>query len=139
MNTIRYMLFGFALVACNAPESTTEQMLHQHGCTQNGPDPRACDPADTMKTTVCHIPPGNPANAHTICVGVPSVPAHLAHGDYQGACGENGAGAPPPATDAGATGPSADAGPAPGAADAAPSGQPYGGLCGENLGQCCSG
>ncbi len=49
-------------------------------------DPRACDPADTKKTTVCHIPPGNPANEHTICVGDEAVPAHLAHGDYVGAC-----------------------------------------------------
>jgi hypothetical protein len=38
------------------------------------------------KTTICHIPPGNPGNAHTITVGNPAVPAHLAHGDYIGAC-----------------------------------------------------
>ena len=56
------------------------------GCTVNTPDPRACDPADTKKTTVCHIPPGNPANAHTICVGNAAVPAHLDHGDFVGTC-----------------------------------------------------
>jgi hypothetical protein len=38
------------------------------------------------KTTICHIPPGNPANAHTITVGNPAVKAHLAHGDYLGMC-----------------------------------------------------
>jgi hypothetical protein len=38
------------------------------------------------KVTICHIPPGNPANAHTITVGAPAVPAHLAHGDHLGAC-----------------------------------------------------
>jgi len=38
------------------------------------------------KTTLCHIPPGNPANAHTITVGNPAVKAHLAHGDYLGTC-----------------------------------------------------
>ncbi|MBW8887769.1 MAG: hypothetical protein JF616_08430 [Fibrobacteres bacterium] len=38
------------------------------------------------KTTICHIPPGNPANAHTITVGNPAVKAHLAHGDKLGAC-----------------------------------------------------
>ncbi len=38
------------------------------------------------KTCLCHIPPGNPDNAHTICVGSPAVPAHLAHGDTLGAC-----------------------------------------------------
>ena len=38
------------------------------------------------KVDVCHIPPGNPANAHTINVSVNAVPAHLAHGDYLGEC-----------------------------------------------------
>lgn len=36
---------------------------------------------------VCHIPPGNPSNAHTICVGESAVDAHLAHGDTLGPCG----------------------------------------------------
>jgi hypothetical protein len=36
--------------------------------------------------TICHIPPGNPANAHTITISVNALPAHLAHGDYIGAC-----------------------------------------------------
>src|SRR4051812_38263380 len=40
------------------------------------------------KVTICHVPPGNPANAHSITVGAPAVRAHLAHGDYIGACGE---------------------------------------------------
>lgn len=38
------------------------------------------------KVTICHIPPGNPANAHSITVGSPAVRAHLAHGDSLGAC-----------------------------------------------------
>ncbi len=38
------------------------------------------------QVTLCHIPPGNPGNAHTITVGASAVPAHLAHGDYLGAC-----------------------------------------------------
>ena len=38
------------------------------------------------KVTLCHIPPGNPDNAHTITVGSPAVPAHLAHGDTLGPC-----------------------------------------------------
>jgi hypothetical protein len=41
---------------------------------------------DGKKTFVCHIPPGNPANAHTIHVGNPAVDAHLAHGDSLGQC-----------------------------------------------------
>jgi hypothetical protein len=42
------------------------------------------------KVTICHIPPGNPANAHTITVGAPAVKAHLAHGDEIGPCGGGG-------------------------------------------------
>lgn len=38
------------------------------------------------QVTLCHIPPGNPDNAKTITVGASAVPAHLAHGDYLGAC-----------------------------------------------------
>lgn len=49
-------------------------------------DDRACRVGETKKTTICHVPPGNPLNAHTLCVGTPSVDAHLAHGDYLGIC-----------------------------------------------------
>ncbi|OIO70439.1 MAG: hypothetical protein COW19_00295 [Zetaproteobacteria bacterium CG12_big_fil_rev_8_21_14_0_65_55_1124] len=40
----------------------------------------------SVKATLCHIPPGNPANQHTITVGQSSVNAHMAHGDVMGAC-----------------------------------------------------
>jgi hypothetical protein len=48
----------------------------------------------TTKVTLCHIPPGNPANMHTITVGEPAVQAHLGHGDKLGACagGDGGSG-----------------------------------------------
>jgi len=36
--------------------------------------------------TLCHIPPGNPANPQTITVAEPSVQAHKAHGDAIGPC-----------------------------------------------------
>jgi slime mold repeat-containing protein len=49
-----------------------------------------CTPAETLrgKTTVCHVPPGNPANAMTICVGGTAPAAHLANhpGDHLGPC-----------------------------------------------------
>ena len=35
---------------------------------------------------ICHIPPGNPDNAHTIGVKHAALRAHLAHGDFEGAC-----------------------------------------------------
>jgi LPXTG-motif cell wall-anchored protein len=38
------------------------------------------------KVVICHIPPGNPDNAHTIVVSENAVPAHLAHGDTLGPC-----------------------------------------------------
>jgi hypothetical protein len=38
------------------------------------------------KVDICHIPPGNPENAHIINVSVHAVPAHLAHGDTLFTC-----------------------------------------------------
>jgi hypothetical protein len=42
------------------------------------------------KVDVCHIPPGNPANAHIINVSWNAVPAHLAHGDTLYQCDDGG-------------------------------------------------
>lgn len=46
---------------------------------------------DKGKVTICHVPPGNPANQHTLTVSASAVDAHLRHGDYRGPC--TGAGA----------------------------------------------
>ena len=54
--------------------------------------------ATNGKVTICHIPPGNPANRHTIVVGEAAVSAHLAHGDHLGACGSGGGGVIMPPT-----------------------------------------
>ena len=43
-------------------------------------------PPQDHKVDVCHVPPGNPGNAHTISVDRHAVPAHLAHGDSLGKC-----------------------------------------------------
>lgn len=43
----------------------------------------------TNKVKVCHVPPGNPTNWHTITIGENALPAHLAHGDLAGTCEEN--------------------------------------------------
>ncbi|HEX3694067.1 MAG TPA: hypothetical protein VH374_01660 [Polyangia bacterium] len=65
------------MAACHLDDGTVEADADVH----------ACDPHDTKKTTICHIPPGNPANEHTLCVGNPAVPAHIRnHGDYVGPC-----------------------------------------------------
>jgi len=38
------------------------------------------------KVAICHYPPGNPANEHTIVVDAAALPAHRAHGDTLGNC-----------------------------------------------------
>ena len=38
------------------------------------------------KTVLCHVPPGNPRDSHTIAVGFRAQEAHLAHGDSLGPC-----------------------------------------------------
>jgi len=42
--------------------------------------------AGVTKVNVCHVPPGNAQNMHTINVGYPSITAHIDHGDYLGEC-----------------------------------------------------
>lgn len=66
-------------------------------------DPSTGAPAcGGKKVLICHIPPGNPANMHEICVGEPAVAPHIKnHGDYVGACAPSDAGTPPPVDDAG--------------------------------------
>jgi len=46
--------------------------------------------ADHHKVDLCHVPPGNPENVHTINIALPAATAHLAlhSGDYLGKCGE---------------------------------------------------
>ena len=46
----------------------------------------AASATEEQKVTICHVPPGNPTNAHTIEVGESAVPAHLEHGDSLGEC-----------------------------------------------------
>ena len=47
---------------------------------------------NSNKITICHIPPGNIGNAHTITVGWSALPAHLGHGDYEGPCEDENSG-----------------------------------------------
>src|SRR4051812_49209636 len=56
-----------------------------------GATPMSPPTCASPKVLICHIPPGNPANAHSICVGAPAVPAHQSHhGDLIGACASGG-------------------------------------------------
>jgi HYR domain/Putative Ig domain len=46
----------------------------------------ACDTLCSYKVQLCHVPPGNPNNAHTIWISSLDVASHMGHGDYLGAC-----------------------------------------------------
>lgn len=81
-------------VGCSMPDATSQRNAEIKACgLQDDPsitpdvDIHACAAGNTKKTTICHIPPGNPANEHTICVGNAAVPAHVEnHHDTIGAC-----------------------------------------------------
>jgi hypothetical protein len=76
------------IVACHLDDGSVEMTAKVH----------ACAPGDTKKTTICHVPPGNPANAHTLCIGNAAIPHHLAnHPDYLGPCKVETTCPPPPA------------------------------------------
>src|SRR5262245_4048274 len=76
---VTVVVFSFAVSSCGG--------LTEDSGTQVDP---VAQGAGTTQVTICHIPPGNPANAHTITVGAPAVPAHLRHGDSLGACASDG-------------------------------------------------
>lgn len=44
---------------------------------------------DDDTDVICHIPPGNPGNRHTLTVGTNAVSAHLNHGDHAGPCDDD--------------------------------------------------
>lgn len=80
------------------PQTTTDYTVvvtDENGCTASD-DVTVCvvdvrcyaGNSGNQKVEMCHIPPGNPGNAHTICINANAVPAHLAIGCVLGACGE---------------------------------------------------
>ncbi|MCG3165186.1 MAG: hypothetical protein POELPBGB_00948 [Bacteroidia bacterium] len=81
-----------------SPQTTTSYTVigtNEYGCTATASqticviDARDRDNKGRVngKVLMCHVPPGNPANAHTISISANAVPAHLAHGDVVGSCG----------------------------------------------------
>ena len=52
------------------------------------PDPT--DDGPSASGDLCHVPPDNPDNAHTISIGESALEDHLAHGDTEGACTSSG-------------------------------------------------
>jgi hypothetical protein len=81
--------FSLLVAACGPDAPSDGAVLEGQLGSLTGP--AATDEADAGahgagKVAVCHIPPGNPANAHTVVVGAPAVRAHLRHGDSLGSC-----------------------------------------------------
>ena len=65
--------------------------INRHGCEATiaktvGITDATCG---NNKVLICHTPPGNPENAHTLCVNANSLAAHLAHGDVCGPCSDD--------------------------------------------------
>src|SRR5882672_4684509 len=90
---IRCFLFGLLLGACGVSQVDDETMYltgtEESAITLANGQPGCTSP---KKVLICHIPPGNPANAHDICVGASAVAPHQAkHGYTIGACSGGGA------------------------------------------------
>src|SRR4051812_5094216 len=85
---MRALVVLFIAAGCGSddPNTVNQGVGSDSACMAGSPDGHVCDPGNSKKTTICHIPPGNPANQHTLCVGNSAVKAHLAHGDHTGAC-----------------------------------------------------
>ncbi len=84
-------LSGFILTAALAGCSSQadDESMYLTGSEEFAVTGANGQPACTSpkKVLICHIPPGNPANAHDICVGHQAVAPHQQHhGDTIGAC-----------------------------------------------------
>jgi hypothetical protein len=91
------------------------------------------------KVTICHVPPGNPANAHTLVVSVSGWENGHSHhkGDHLGPCEGESDGGVPSSEDGGTSQPDAGT-PAPDAGTPGPTCAPEGAACGDNV-ACCDG
>jgi hypothetical protein len=77
----------FALSACTGSGDSSSRPLGPSAAKAAEDGGRATAQAAVEKVTICHIPPGNPDNRHTITIGAPAVAAHLEnHGDTEGPC-----------------------------------------------------
>ena len=87
----------FAVLACltaacageDPTEATGDPTLYLTGTEERARqnEDGSVDCESPRKVLICHIPPGNPDNAHTICVGAAAVRAHEEnHGDPIGEC-----------------------------------------------------
>src|SRR5437879_13100444 len=76
---VTFALFGCSGDRPSSPTTTVETAKADEG--EGGASAQAAAP----KVTICHIPPGNPSNAHTINIAASAVPDTVAkHGDLLG-------------------------------------------------------
>lgn len=85
MSYPHYYQYSFARIL-NQGEVALLQRLEAPSATPYGHVASAKPDSKSPKVTICHFPPGNPDNCHTLRVGETAVPAHLAHGDFVGEC-----------------------------------------------------
>jgi len=69
----------------NALKEKYKQKIVEHESSDSNVDGYPPEFSD-KKVNVCHIPPGNSDNAHTINISVNAVRSHLGHGDYLDEC-----------------------------------------------------
>ena len=70
----------------NAQSTNSTSAANRSGASSQGVQTSSARQQYQEKVVICHRPPGNPENAHTISVSQNAVPAHLAHGDTLGPC-----------------------------------------------------
>ena len=81
-----------AVVDSAGEDTTSDDGMVGDSAAEECIDPIAreeIDPRDKggRKITICHVPPGEPENAHTIRVSIHALPAHMGHHeDYLGSC-----------------------------------------------------
>jgi hypothetical protein len=97
-----FVLSGALAAACMSMTVGDESMYltgtEEYAITLANGQPGCTNP---KKVLICHIPPGNPANQHDICVSTNAVEPHQTHhGDFVGACNPTPP-PPPPDVDAG--------------------------------------
>lgn len=96
---MRFALLVTVLAAC-VGSSLDDDEMYLTGTEEEAVMRNGALSCDNGKVLVCHIPPGNPDNAHTICVGAPAVDAHVErHDDPIGPCDLDDDDVPPPDDD----------------------------------------